>query len=89
MARRRGNGEGSIYQRADGRWCAAISVGQRRRVLYGKTRREVAERLAALQQEATTGGLVDPSRLTVGEYLTTWLDAVRPQLRATSWASSS
>ena len=24
---RRGNGEGSVYQRSDGRWCAQIQIG--------------------------------------------------------------
>src|SRR5438874_3805030 len=45
-SRSRANGEGSIYQRADGTWCAAIPVeGGKRRVLYGKTRQEVAAKL--------------------------------------------
>ena len=25
--KRRGNGEGSIYQRVDGRWCATVTIG--------------------------------------------------------------
>ena len=41
---RRSNGEGSVYQRGDGRWCAAIvaddpaTCERKRTVLYGKTR---------------------------------------------------
>jgi len=48
---KRANGEHSIYQRKDGRWCAAIVcddsvTGQRSRtVLYGKTRTEVRNKL--------------------------------------------
>ena len=42
---KRGNSEGSIYKRKDGRWAASVSVGwhdgkYRRKTLYGKTRRE-------------------------------------------------
>ena len=40
MAGRRGNGEGSIYQRAstDGRWCGSISMGYNE---HGKLVRKV------------------------------------------------
>jgi integrase len=44
---RRGNGEGTITRRKDGRWEARYTVhsaeGPKRKVLYGKTRGEVAE----------------------------------------------
>lgn len=39
--KRRGNGEGSIYRRSDGKWCATLAVGydqngkRKRRYLYG------------------------------------------------------
>ena len=44
---RRGHGEGSIYQRKDGRWAASsISIeGLKRKTFYGKTRKEVQEQL--------------------------------------------
>ncbi len=39
MAKRRGNGEGSIYRRADGKWCASVTIGHdengRRKRRYG------------------------------------------------------
>ena len=39
-----GNGVGSIYQReSDGKWCASLTLGGgKQRVLYVKTRQEVA-----------------------------------------------
>ena len=49
MAKRRGHGEGAIYQRkSDGRWCASVDLGfvggkRRRKLLYGATRKEVGE----------------------------------------------
>ena len=48
MASKRGNEEGSIYQRQDGIWVASVSLGfdgngkRLRRTLYGKTRKEGA-----------------------------------------------
>src|SRR5438045_1615773 len=84
---RRANGEGSIYLRKDGRWTAAISVYGRRYAVYGKTRREVAEKLVQFQRGSQAGQLVEPAKLTVSEYLTTWLEVTKPTLRPTSWAS--
>lgn len=49
---RRGHGEGSIYQRKDGRWAATITLeGQKRKTFYGKTRKEVQEKLRVALNE--------------------------------------
>ncbi len=91
--RRRSKGEGGIYRREDGRWCAAIDLGlvrgkRRRRVVYGRTRREVSEKLFALRKEAERGGLPDSGRLTVAQFLERWLeDGARPSVRPTTHAN--
>jgi len=78
--KRRGHGEGSIYQQADGRWCAILNLGysesgkRRRRYVRGKTKREVREKLLKLQQQRADGILLDSSKLTIGEFLERWLD---------------
>jgi integrase len=75
---RRSNGEGSIYQRGDGRFCAAIvhddpATGRRKRtVLYGKTRREVLAKLKAATDRAEAGAPVKDARTTVAAWLTHW-----------------
>ena len=38
---KRANNEGSVYQRNDGRWCAACQANGRRKYIYGKTQSEV------------------------------------------------
>jgi hypothetical protein len=43
VTKRRGNQEGTIYKRKDGRWCAQVSVNGRRLTRYGKTQGEVRE----------------------------------------------
>jgi len=78
---RRSNGEGSLYLRKDGLWCGSISLGTKRRVVYGKTRREAAEKLASLQQSVRVGRLVRPTKLTVAEYLDHWLKMQESRLR--------
>jgi len=83
MTTRRGHGEGSIYRReSDGKWCCSVNLGygtdgkRKQRVLYGRTRREVAEKLKALVHEQQEGRPVAAVRLTVGEFLTQWLAEV-------------
>lgn len=77
---RRGRGEDGVYQRAsDGRWVGSISLGykpngKRNRVTcYGRTKREVLDKLADARAKAGTGAVPDAGRLTVGQYLDRWL----------------
>src|SRR5215204_3691937 len=70
---KRGNGEGSIWRRKSGGWCAQytvyISEGRKRRTLYGKTRQEVAAKLSRALADREGGLIFDAGSLTVGEYL--------------------
>ncbi len=75
---RRGKGEGSIHRRKDGTWVASINLGyiggkRKRKVVYGKTRREVAEKLRQLQQQHSQGVNLAVEKQTVAEYLAYWL----------------
>jgi hypothetical protein len=49
---RRGRGEGTIRHRSDGRWEASVTLGVTRKSFYGKTRREVTDRLRAARLRA-------------------------------------
>lgn len=81
MTKRRGNGEGTITQRAnDGRWEARVTLpdGQRK-CFYGKTRQEVARKLTEARRALDTGaGVIADERLTVGRYLADWLERMQP-----------
>ena len=59
--RKRGQGEGSIFQRSDGLWVAAISTPEGRKVRYAKTRVLAAQKLQELQAQAA-GGLPEARR---------------------------
>ena len=79
--RRRANGEGTIYKRGDGRWCATVDLGwnngkRARKSLYGKTQSDVAAKLVALRAQIQSGLPVPNSRLTVGDLLDLWLQHV-------------
>ncbi len=84
---KRANGEHSIYQRCDGKWCAAIVcddpvTGKRgRKVLYGKTRTEVRAKLKSAAERAEAGAPVRDAKATVAAWLTQW--------RATTLAASN
>ena len=79
MSRKRGNGEGSITKRKDGRWMARYTVqtaaGPKRKTLYGRTRAEVAEKLTKALADRDGGIDFAPKNLTLGEYLQRWLDS--------------
>ncbi|MFL5696617.1 MAG: tyrosine-type recombinase/integrase [Ktedonobacteraceae bacterium] len=72
---RRGHGEGSIYQRKDGRWAGSITLeGRKRKTFYGKTRKEVQEQLKVALHQKQQGTLVSSPRQTVEQFLTHWLE---------------
>ena len=80
MARRRANNEGSIYQRGDGRWVAAISIDGKRVSKYGKTQAEVRTWLKEKVAQVDQGLTYDATKITVKEYLEDWLVATRPSI---------
>lgn len=77
MAKRRGNGEGTVTRRKDGRWEARYTAqtpnGPKRRVLYGKSRSEVAKKLTKAMSDRDGGLMFDDENLRVEEYLDRWL----------------
>jgi integrase len=94
--KRRGNGEGSIYQRPNGRWEAVISVGynaqgkRRRHTVYGRTKAEVLEKLTALQSRKLGGTLGEATNLNMADFLNQWLETyARPTIRETTYACYS
>lgn len=77
--KKRGQGEGGIYKRSDGTWEAKITVGktvdgrQKRKSFYGKTRKEVDEKLTAAKAEINKGSYTEPSKMTFAEWIEIWL----------------
>lgn len=93
---RRGKGEGSISKRPDGLWVARIESGtdangkRKRKSVYGKTKKEVADQLTTLQHQRKTGLLVEESKLSVAAFLDRWLlDSVKGSTRPTTYESYS
>jgi hypothetical protein len=87
--KRRGHGEGTIKQRADGLWEARISLGGgKRRSFYGKTRREVQDKLKAALRDLDAGLDLSARRQTVAQYMMRWLaHSAKPKLRPSTYKS--
>src|SRR5438309_2236926 len=83
---KRANGEGSIHQRKDGRWCASVSVGcGKRKHFLGRTRGEVSRKLTAEMKSRHDGLPTITDRQTVEQYLLNWLKTARPSIRERTW----
>lgn len=88
VAGKRANGTGSVGQRSDGRWWARYTDHDReghpvRRVAYGRTRREVEDKLIEMLRDRNLA-LVSARRgrgPTVGEYAERWLTTRTTALR--------
>ena len=86
MPGRRGNNEGTINKRSDGRWQAIVSTEEgKRKYFYGKTRQEAAKRLSEALHDLDSGLPLLDERQTVQQYLEAWLESVKPQIRGSSW----
>lgn len=87
--KRRGHGEGSIKQRADGLWEARISLPDgKRRSFYGKTRKEAQDKLRAALRDLDAGLDLSAGRQTLAQYMTRWLaDVAQPKVRASTYKS--
>lgn len=92
MPTRRGRGEGGITKRSDGRWMAQADLGwrdgkRRRKTIYGRTKREVQDKLRETLQRFEDGLPPLPEKETVRGYLGRWLQAKRGQLRPRTYTS--
>lgn len=91
---KRGQGEGTISKRADGTWWARITVGktadgkQKRKAFYGKTRKEVQEKLTAALNDINNNTYLEPSKITVAQWMKIWLEEYKKHsIKVTSYVT--
>lgn len=79
-ATRNAQGAGSIRQRADGTWEARYTVGrdpgtgkQLRKSVYGKTQKEVRQKLSQAVAALDNGDYFQPSKMTLARWVEIWL----------------
>jgi integrase len=86
-----GNGEGGITRhKKSGLYMARYTIqtptGPKRKTPYGKTRREVGERLTKAKADRDGGLVFDADNIKLGGYLGRWLtDSVRDTVRPTTF----
>ena len=71
MARKRSNGEGTVYVRKDGTYCAQETIDKKRITAYGKNKTEALAKLKKkIKEKLTSGEIVPQSKnMTVADYL--------------------
>ena len=80
---KRGNGEGSIYQRKeDNKWVGSVTLENgKRKVFYGKTRKEIQEKMKVALREQQQGTLVTAPQQSIEQFLKQWLETCKPSVR--------
>jgi len=74
-SRRRARGEGSVFQRKDGRWVVQIELGDgKRKQFYVKSEREGVKKLRQAQLELEQGMLATGPQRKLKDYLEDWIE---------------
>lgn len=88
MAKRRANGEGSIFQRKDGLWAAQYTDNMgKKRTLYGKTQQIVKDKLKEALRQLDAGMAVGKDKMAFADWMKRWLDVYcKPTVRKSTYA---
>ena len=84
MSKKRGQGEGSIFEESPGKWRASVSLGWRngqriRKTFTAATRGEVKDKLTKALRDHQLGLPVKVEKQTVSQFLESWLSNVAKQ----------
>jgi integrase len=83
---KRGQNEGSITKRSDGRWQARVTLPDgRRKSYYAKTRQEVQKKMQQALRDIDSGLPIVSERQTVEQFLLLWLVDIKHQLKVSSF----
>jgi integrase len=92
MARRRPSGDGMVRKRDDGRWEGRIVIGHKENgepifhYLSARTQKELLEKLHRCIEEYDGAELTEDCRMTLGEWLETWLtECAEPSVRPSTF----
>lgn len=85
MAKRRPSGDGMVRLKKENQWEGRIVVGHKQngdsifRYAYGKTQKEMMQKLNALKLQYQDADLNEESNITLGEWLDKWIKELMPQ----------
>ncbi|MBO0783927.1 MAG: tyrosine-type recombinase/integrase family protein, partial [Ktedonobacteraceae bacterium] len=86
-SRRRARGEGSVFQRKNGRWVVQVYIEDgKRKQFYVGSEREGIQKLRQVQREIEEGTLATGKQQKLGDYLIDWIENVhRDNLRISTY----
>ncbi len=90
MAKRRANGEGSIFRRKDGLWAAQYTdnIGKVR-TLYGKTQQIVKDKLKEALRLNDSGITLEPRKISFCDWIKEWLEVYhKPFVRGSTYINN-
>lgn len=82
---RRASGDGGLYQRKDGMWVGAVTLGyrpdgtRRRKTVSSKNKATAQRKLRELLRDQAAHGDLPTSGMTVERWMTEWLDNIAPR----------
>ena len=82
--RKRANGEGTVYQRKDGRWAAQLSAQGKPLYRYAKTKVEASKKLQILRSERDRGELAGTGDVSVSDWAVEWLEFKKSRVKPTT-----
>ena len=85
MANKRGNQEGSIYQKPNGKWRAQIMLNGGRLTITATTRLEAQDWIRSTRNQIENGLTFKGANTQFGEFLDEWLASAKPRLTEHSW----
>lgn len=79
MARKRGNGEGTIFKdKTRDRWIGQYSIytleGTKRKSVYGASRAVVRDKLTKILNEVNKGAMIDDTKITLQDWIIVWIN---------------
>jgi integrase len=85
MAKKRGNQEGTIYQKANGRWRAQLMLNGGRLSITADTRSEVQDWLRSTRNQIENGLTFKGATISYDEFLNDWLIGAKSRLTEHTW----
>ena len=88
MKNRNAKGGGSVRQREDGKWEARCTINGKRRSFYGNRQSDVLKAMRAAQSAADVGAFIEPSKMTIEQWVTAWLEEyIKPSSKPLTYSA--
>ncbi|WP_326975252.1 tyrosine-type recombinase/integrase [Caproicibacter sp. BJN0012] len=88
MSKKKANGEGSISERADGRFMGRYTISGKRYAVYSDSYDEARKKLNEKLSEISKGEFIEPNKETVAKWMRDWLEVYAlPTVKQSTYVS--